>query len=441
MPAVRVSPELLRRVAPAAALGAVGTGLVVALGSVGAAVVFARRVVTPEAHRRLDTDLLAVDADGEHPTVTLRTTVPTLAPGRYGLQGPDQDWHLRLGEVVDTDQKKRTVTRELLQVDWGVPRPGPCTWDGYYYAGDPTSGLGLEHEEVLISSDVGELPAWRIDPPDGASSRWAVLVHGRSANRAETLRAVPAMLDAGCTVLVPSYRNDPDAPRSIDGVYNLGLSEWRDVEAALDHAREHGAREIVLVGWSMGGAIVMQTLDRSERVDAVCQVILDGPVLDWVDVLVHQADLNKVPAGIGEMAQRMMAHRSARLVVGVAEPLDLAITDWVARAAEIEVPVLIIHSVADDVVPYGPSQALADKRPDLVRWERWDHALHCKEWNVDSRRWEDLVRDAAAGHAPTSPPGRASMRDGEEEGEAGEAGEEGQAGEAGEEGQAGVRRH
>lgn len=400
MTTVRLSPDLLRRIAPGAAVGAVGTGLALALSSVATAVYFARRVVTPEARRRLDSELIEFDAARSR--VTLRTAVHTLAPGRYGLFGPEEAWHLRLGGVVDTDQKARTVTRELLQVDWGTPRPGSARWDGYFYAGDPTTSLGVPHEDVIVESDVGELPTWRIEPESGPSSRWAILVHGRSAGRAETLRAVPALRDAGRTVLIPSYRNDPDAPRSVDGVYNLGLSEWRDVEAAVDYAVAHGATDVVLVGWSMGGAIVMQALDRSERMDAVSQVVLDGPVLDWVDVLVHQADLNKIPAGIGHLAQRMIAHRTARLVVGVAEPIDLAITDWVNRAEEITRPVLIIHSEADDVVPYGPSRALAEKRPDLVRWERWEHALHCKEWNVDPDRWDALVRDAVTARTSTT---------------------------------------
>ncbi len=65
--------------------------------------------------------------------------------------------------------------------------------------------------------------------------------------------------------LVPSYRNDEGVPPGPDGRYALGLSERRDVEAALRYAVDHGAREVLLMGWSMGGAIVLQLLDRCRR--------------------------------------------------------------------------------------------------------------------------------------------------------------------------------
>jgi hypothetical protein len=53
---------------------------------------------------------------------------------------------------------------------------------------------------------------------------------------------------------------------------------------------------------------------------------------------------------------------------------------------------LIIHSDDDEFVPVGPSRALAEARPDLVTFEPWFFARHCKEWNTDPDRWERLVR-------------------------------------------------
>jgi len=39
----------------------------------------------------------------------------------------------------------------------------------------------------------------------------------------------------------------------------------------------------------------------------------------------------------------------------------------------------------------GPSIALAGARPDVVTLERWHTARHCKEWNLDSARWERVL--------------------------------------------------
>ena len=93
------------------------------------------------------------------------------------------------------------------------------------------------------------------------------------------------------------------------------------------------------------------------------------------------------------MAKSLLGRKVTRRLVGIAEPIDIAVTNWVSRAAELRHPILLIHSVADDVVPYGPSKALAAARPDLVRLALWQDALHCREWNIDSQRWEGLVAD------------------------------------------------
>ena len=116
------------------------------------------------------------------------------------------------------------------------------------------------------SGELGILPAWVVPPAypaPGGGDRWAILVHGRGARREEALRAIGPLHELGWTALVPNYRNDEGVVAGPDGRYNLGLSEWRDIEAAIDHAARLGAQEIVLVGWSMGGAIVLQFLDRS----------------------------------------------------------------------------------------------------------------------------------------------------------------------------------
>ena len=89
---------------------------------------------------------------------------------------------------------------------------------------------------------------------------------------------------------------------------------------------------------------------------------------------------------------------TTRRLVGVAQPVDIAETNWVARAHELTHPMLLIHSEDDDFVPYGPSGTLADARPDLVQLERWKVARHCREWNVDPVRWENVVRDFCTSH-------------------------------------------
>jgi hypothetical protein len=165
----------------------------------------------------------------------------------------------------------------------------------------------------------------------------------------------------------------------------------------MDHAVARGATELLLGGWSMGGAIVLQVLDRSPRSSLVSRVLLDAPVVDWGDVLSHHARQHHLPRPVGSLARSMMRRRWGHRLVGVHEGVDLALTDWVRRADELHHPVTIIHSADDEFVPFGPSLALAQARPDLVTFHEWRVARHCKEWNTEPERWESLVREFASG--------------------------------------------
>jgi uncharacterized protein len=368
----------------------VGASLAVAAGAgVSAlATVYARKVVTPDAEKPDDVEVLAVGAG----SVTLRATPETIAPGRYGLWLDGGGGHARLGEVVDHDEQARTVTRRLLSVDRGHLREGPARWNQYFYVGSPAA-LGLAFEDVAVPTELGDMPAWLVPAAGGVPTRdtWAILVHGRGATREECLRALPVLHRLGFPALVVSYRNDVGAPRSRGGRYHLGDAEWLDVESALLLAAERGAREVVLFGWSMGGAIVLQLVTRSWAADRVRAVVLDAPVLDWRHVLDHHARLNHVPDAVGRLAQAVLQHRSARRLLGVDAPLSLDRMDWVRRAGELHVPLLILHSDDDEFVPAEPSRRLARARPDVVTYVPSRGARHTKEWNVDSEGWDSAV--------------------------------------------------
>jgi hypothetical protein len=370
-------------------MAGVSAALVAGAAASAAATYLARRVVSPDVERPDDVEVIGVGAG----TVTLRATVQTVTPGRHGLWVNGGGGHVRLGDVVDHDEAAGTVTRRVLGMDGGKLREGPARWNQYFYAGTPRAALELDFAEVELDAGHGPLPAWQVPPPETVPARdtWAVLVHGRGATREECLRAIPVLHRLGFTVLVVSYRNDAGAARSPGGRYHLGDAEWLDVEAAVLHAVEHGARDVVLVGWSMGGAIALQLVSRSWLADRVRAVVLDAPVIDWRDVLDHHARLNRVPGGIGRLSQAVLEHPQARWLAGVDAPVSLNRLDWVRRAEELHLPILLIHSEDDDFVPAGPSRRLAATRPDLVTYVPFRQALHTQEWNVDSEQWDTAV--------------------------------------------------
>ncbi|MGA8048003.1 MAG: alpha/beta fold hydrolase [Dermatophilaceae bacterium] len=368
----------------AAAGGVLGSAVLGGLASLGAASYFARAVLTPDGEGPTDHVVHDLGATA----VTLSRTAESEVPGRYGLWDEARTAHLRMGRILEMTDT--AVTREVLGLDFGDFQPGPARFNQYYFAQPPDEVLGLPTEHVTIEAEIGELPAWVV-PAAGGGDRWAVLVHGRGALRFECVRAVRALHDAGLSVLIPAYRNDADAPHGLDGRYTLGLSEWRDVEDAIRYALDRGARTVTLGGWSMGGAICMQVLAQSDLAPRVDGVFLDCPVLDWGQVLRHHAQVNNLPTPVALLARTVMGSDSLRWLAGVSETVDVAQTDWVTRADELTHPLLLMHSTGDDFVPIGPSRAVAQARPDLVTYEEWDVARHCKLWNTDSERWERAV--------------------------------------------------
>lgn len=292
-------------------------------------------------------------------------------PGRWGIDqlgDGDDGGYGQAGDVLDVVDDR--VTRTWTPLVDGLA-PGPARLDGYAW---PPEGAVLDPpaHEVTYASGVGPAPAWFVP---GASATWVIAVHGRAADRHEGFRLVPTLARRGHPVLMISYRNDRDAPRSPDNRSHLGHTEWRDVEAAVDHAVAHGARDVVLVGYSMGGACVVQCHRRSEQAHRIRALVLEAPVLDWGPVVRRAALDRGLP--------RAVLPALLPLAMGVARArVGIDFRDLRSDPAALDVPTLLIHGDADPVVPVELSDALAAARPDVVTYLRVPGAGHVRAWNA-----------------------------------------------------------
>lgn len=348
----------------------------------------ARRVVTPPRVKG-DTDrILAVDHGTN--TIDFAASDATELPGRYGLWFDSLRGYARVGDILSSTAGR--VRRRVIDVDFGEldhARRGRLT--AWFYR--LPQELGHPVREVEVPTELGAAPAWLVSAESG-SGRWAVHVHGHGVTRAETLRGFAVFRRRGFTNLAVSYRNDGEAPPSADGRVTLGDTEWRDVEAAIEFAAESGAREVVLVGWSMGGGVVLQTVTRAAAasVALVRGVVLDSPALDWRVVLDFQLTrLRRMPPFVAPVARAVLSSRWTRWMTGLREPLDFGRLSFVERAGELRHPILLLHSDDDAYVPATASHALAAVRPELVTFERFDIAGHVRMWNLDPERWEAAI--------------------------------------------------
>lgn len=330
-----------------------------------------------------DRNLLVEEVDAAAGTIALRAGDGAgndhgdwRLPGTFGITSSNAAGIV--GDIVSQDNDM--IVRTLVTPDAGFASGDAVGLDPRVWTSDPRTAHGIDFEEVRFSSEVGPLGAWLIP---GTSSTWAIFVHGYGVGREEGLRFLPALTDRDVPVLMIQYRNDAGAPASASGRHAYGASEWRDVEAAVSYAHASGAGDVVLFGSSMGGAIVMRFLLDSQMSESVAGAILDSPALDLGDITTYGAERIGLWNGITRLGKVAAAFRFG---------LDWRALDYVARADELDVPILLIHGTADRTVHVRTSDALAAARPDLVTYLRPDGVEHVRAWNADAESYDAAIR-------------------------------------------------
>lgn len=308
--------------------------------------------------------------------IVLSRSEDTERPGVYGL-----DWtggHAIVGAVTVSDAE--SVTRRLRTVQ-GYLAPGmEVAVEPNVYAGDPRQALGLRFADLRIPGPLGPLPAWSVP---GRADTWAIVVHGINGTPQVGLRMVPTLHRAGLPALLITYREDLGAPPSPDGFHHMGLTEWRDLEAAARFALAHGARRLVLAGYSMGGAIVTQFMQRSSLARRVAGLVLDAPALDWKEILEFNATEMGLPA---------FSALPVEWAIGARIDADWDSLDAVEHPADFQLPVLLFHGTDDKVVPISTSDEFAAELRRWVTYHRAPRAGHVEAWNVNPRLYERRLR-------------------------------------------------
>lgn len=316
--------------------------------------------------------------------LVLHRSEVAMGPGYYGLVW--QGGHAVVGPVLESDRE--TVTRRLSDVH-GYLAPGTeAGLESEVYAGDPREARGLPFRNVEVRGELGLMPAWLIP---GRTETWAIVVHGINADPQVGLRIAPALRRAGLASLLITYRDDRGAPSSPDGLHHMGLTEWRDLQAAARHALSHGAARLVLIGYSMGGAIVTQFMENSRLASRVVALVLDAPVLDWKETIGFNATQMGLP--------RFFA-MPVEWAIGARIDADWDSLDAVRHREDLQLPILLFHGEEDDLVPIETSDEFAEELAQWVRYYRVPDAGHTQAWNVDPRLYARRIGDFLSGALP-----------------------------------------
>ena len=222
------------------------------------------------------------------------------------------------------------------------------------------ASVGLEYKEVeVVSTDGVSLSAWWV--PAGDPVRAAVLVPGWGGYKFEEhlLQTLPVYHDAGYSVLLLDLRAQGESGGTRR---TLGYREVRDVRGALAWLRQRGyeADNVVLHGWSMGGATAL----RAAPGTGVAAIVEEAGYGDLPLLL-----RDKLP----EFVRLGGLLEPAVLLVGRFfpdfDPWDVVPKREAAQLSDEGVPLLIIHSTDDDIVPYEQAGILAAAYPGTAFWK------------------------------------------------------------------------
>ncbi|MGH8774995.1 MAG: alpha/beta hydrolase [Jiangellaceae bacterium] len=178
---------------------------------------------------------------------------------------------------------------------------------------------------------------------DGARDLAIVVVHGFTMHwrHPRLLRIAPWLRDPAGLVLL-----DLRGHGGSGGVSTLGWHEVMDVETAVGWARSLGYARVATLGFSLGSAVVLRHAALYGGVDAVAAV--SGPGQWYYRGTPRMRTMHRLVLGrSGRTAIRLA--RGTR-ITGEAwtEPYPL---DPAAAAAEIDVPLLVVHGALDDYFP------------------------------------------------------------------------------------------
>ena len=299
-------------------------------------------------------------------------------PGKWGLS-----WDGGSGMIGDIiEYGSDNLVRRYTMADGDPPRSTPALVSSDIYPNDPYLAFGIEYKEVEYETPLGKQDAWQFG---GDDDTWAVFVHGHRGIPGDGLSSLPVLRDLGIPALFITYRNDKGQPQDSSGIYQYGLTEWQDLHAAVEYAlSQPGARDVVLIGHSMGGGIVVKFLYESSLSSSVTGAVLDSPMMDF-----------NAPVDLGARQRNLpgFVTASVKWIATLRFGLDWNAMDYLKYVDRLDTPILLIHGEDDTRVPKETSNRLAELRPDLVTYSVYPDTTHADAWNTDSGRYERELRE------------------------------------------------
>jgi hypothetical protein len=246
--------------------------------------------------------------------------------------------------------------------------------------------FGAELQDVSISArDEVQLRGWFATPAN-ANGDAVILLHGVGDNREGMGGFAELFLSKGYDVLLPDSRGEGESGSNFP---TYGVKETDDVHRWFEWltAQQH-PRCIFGMGESMGAAIMLQSVREEPR---FCAVIAESPFASFRQIAyLRVGQFVGTGRWLGKVALRPaveLAFLYGRITRGV------SLTDASPEEAVVgsRVPILLIHGLSDDNIPFQQSERIRARNPaDITLWEV-PGAGHCGAVNVVPEEFDRRV--------------------------------------------------
>jgi dipeptidyl aminopeptidase/acylaminoacyl peptidase len=237
---------------------------------------------------------------------------------------------------------------------------------GFYISVKPTkivSGttpkdLGLEYEKVSFTTDDNVmLRGWWIPCKTESTAKTIIALHGYPADKGNILPAI-AFLSQRYNLLLFDFRYLGESGGTNSTV---GAEETRDLRAAVDFLKARGIQGIGVWGFSLGGAVALMA---ASTVPDIKSLVSESSYarLDLMAPALFQIPVLRYPLA-------WLTALWARIFLGIrlreVSPED--------SARNLAIPVLIIHSQGDYLIPFQHALLLQEALKNNPKAEFWFH--------------------------------------------------------------------
>lgn len=273
-----------------------------------------------------------------------------------------------------------------LYVGWSLLKPERET------IGETPEKYGLAYESVQFRSqrDNVRLNGWWISAQkNGAvahSPNTVIFAHGYGNNRAmnhiSAIQLANRLTAEGYNVLAFDFRRSGESEGAVS---TIGYLEKFDLLAAIDYAKQRKkSKTVALIGWSMGGVTAILSGVESKDVSVI---IADSPFSDlreYLEVnLPHWSELPSFPF--------------TPIILAILPVMAGVDVDAVSPYRAVEhldgKKLLLIHSKADEAIPYTESKRIyesAQGKGDVDLWLT-EKGEHVQSYVTDREAYERRV--------------------------------------------------